>query len=149
MPGFSRRPLAVLLCCLFAGTQTGHAIADAAPAVVADVPLLLAANEPPLNLRKERRFNLLKKKKAPAEKPGAPMQLPDQAPPAAVQPDDSYPLFMMWCGAGLTVQVLTYAVLARAFPRLPDQLAGNNVAAGATAGIVSLVVGIINAACMS
>ena len=63
--------------------------------------------------------------------------------------NDSYPLFMMWCGAGLTVQVVAYAVLARAFPRLPDQLAGNNVAAGATAGMVSLVVGIINAACMS
>ena len=63
--------------------------------------------------------------------------------------NDSYPLFLMWCATGLTVQVATYAVLSRLFPRLPDQLAGNNVAAGATAGIVSLVVGIINAACMS
>ncbi|WP_374266020.1 DUF350 domain-containing protein [Zoogloea sp.] len=63
--------------------------------------------------------------------------------------NDSYPLFLMWCATGLTVQVATYAVLSRLFPRLPDQLAGNNVAAGATAGVVSLVVGIVNAACMS
>ena len=63
--------------------------------------------------------------------------------------NDSYPLFLMWCATGLTVQVATYAVLSRLFPRLPDQLAGNNVAAGAFAGTVALVVGIVNAACMS
>ena len=51
--------------------------------------------------------------------------------------------------SGLSVQVLAYALLARAFPRLPVQLASNNVAAGAAAGVVSLVVGIVNAACMS
>ena len=63
--------------------------------------------------------------------------------------NDSYALFLMWGSCGLVVQVITYALLARAFPRLPDQLAGNNVAAGASAGVLSLVVGIINAACMS
>lgn len=63
--------------------------------------------------------------------------------------NDSYPAFVLWCGAGLSVQVATYAVLARLLPQLPEQLAGNNVATGATAGMVSLVVGIINAACMS
>ena len=63
--------------------------------------------------------------------------------------NDSYPLFVAWCAAGLSVQVLAYFVLARLLPGLPDQLAGNNVAAGATAGVVSLVVGIVNAACMS
>ena len=63
--------------------------------------------------------------------------------------NDSYPLFVAWCAAGLSVQVLAYFVLARLLPGLPDQLAGNNVAAGATLGMVSLVVGIVNAACMS
>ncbi len=63
--------------------------------------------------------------------------------------NDHYLLFLVWCVSGLSVQVLAYALLARAFPRLPDQLAGNNVAAGASAGLVSLVVGIVNAACMS
>ena len=63
--------------------------------------------------------------------------------------NDHYLLFLLWCVSGLSVQVLAYALLARAFPRLPVQLASNNVAAGAAAGVVSLVVGIVNAACMS
>ena len=63
--------------------------------------------------------------------------------------NDSYQMFVLWGGAGLVVQVITYGLLARAMPRLADQLAGNNVAAGAFAGVVSLVVGIVNAACMS
>jgi len=63
--------------------------------------------------------------------------------------NDSYPTFLLWCASGLSVQVLAYALLARAFPRLPEQLSVNNVAAGAAAGLVSLVFGIINAACMS
>ncbi len=63
--------------------------------------------------------------------------------------NDSYPMFLFWSASGLTVQVAAYALLARLFLRLPDQLAGNNVAAGASAGVLSLVVGIVNAACMS
>ena len=63
--------------------------------------------------------------------------------------NDHYLLFLLWCVSGLSVQVLAYALLARAFPRLPVQLASNNVAAGAAAGVVSLVVGIVNAAWMS
>jgi putative membrane protein len=62
--------------------------------------------------------------------------------------NDSYPLFLAWGGAGLA-QLLTYALLARLLPALPAQLSSNNVAAGAFAGTVALVVGIINAACMS
>ncbi|MBF1165906.1 MAG: hypothetical protein HXL68_12815, partial [Dechloromonas agitata] len=103
MPGFSRRPLAALVCCLFAGTQTGLAVADtgrpsapvdAAPVVVADAPARLAAQDPPLNLRQERRFNLLKKKKAPTEKPAAPL-LPGEIPPVTGQQDDNPPLFII------------------------------------------------------
>ena len=63
--------------------------------------------------------------------------------------NDSYGMFLAWGGCGLVVQVISYALLARAMPRLADQLASNNVAAGAFAGVISLVVGIINAACMS
>jgi putative membrane protein len=63
--------------------------------------------------------------------------------------NDSYPLFLAWGGAGLVTQLLTYALLARLLPALPAQLSSNNVAAGAFAGTVALVVGIINAACMS
>ncbi len=63
--------------------------------------------------------------------------------------NDSLQLFLIWSAAGLSVQVLTYVLLGRLVPRLPEQLAANNVAAGTFAGTVALVVGILNAACMS
>ncbi|MFN4324756.1 MAG: LPS-assembly protein LptD [Azonexus sp.] len=103
MPGFARRPLAVLVCCLFAGTQTGRAIADAGqpggasdagPAILADAPLRPAVQDPPLNLRQERRFNLLKKKKATAGKPPAAL-LPGETAPVTARPDDNPPLFII------------------------------------------------------
>ena len=63
--------------------------------------------------------------------------------------NDNYLMFLAWGAAGLVVQLLTYMLLGRLVPRLPDLLSANNVAAGAFAGTVALVVGIINAACMS
>ncbi len=104
MPGFSRRPLAVLVCCLFAGTQSGHAIADierldvsgsSEPAAPSSAPILLAANDMPLSLRQERKFNVLKKQKALAEKPAVPMFAPSEVAPVALKQDDSYPLFII------------------------------------------------------
>ena len=102
MPGFARRPLAVFVCCLFAGVQTGHAAADighaveqrgAAPAVVPSAVIQLAAvSDLPLNLRKERKFDVLSKKKQPAE-PVAPMIA--QEKPIELKRDDAYPLFIV------------------------------------------------------
>jgi len=104
MPGFSRRPLAVFVCCLFAGTQTGYAAIEteratslavgSAPQDDAGSPLLLAANDLPLNLRKERKFDILKKKKDPAEKAQA-AKSPLEEAPVALKQDDSYPLFII------------------------------------------------------
>lgn len=63
--------------------------------------------------------------------------------------NDSLYLFLVWSVAGLSMQLATYVLLGRLVPRLPEQLAANNVAAGAFAATVALVVGIVNAACMS
>ena len=89
MPGFSRRPLAILVCCLFSGTQTGYAAIETERVSLLATgsssqdelrePLLLAANDTPLNLRKERKFNVLKKKKEPEDK----TQLPKAPVPEA------------------------------------------------------------------
>ncbi len=104
MPGFSRRPLATLVCCLFAGAQSGHAVADVErlgvsgggePAVLSPTPIWLAANDTPLSLRQERKFNVLKKQKSPAEKPAVPMFVPAEAAPVALKQDDNYPLFII------------------------------------------------------
>ena len=62
---------------------------------MSEAPMLLAANDTPLNLRKERKFNVLKKQKAPAEKPAVPMFVPAEATPVALKQDDSYPLFII------------------------------------------------------
>ena len=89
MPGFSRRPLAVFVCCLFVAAQTSHAADDvlrlqlsgarATGESLDESPeiMLLAAADVPLRLRPERRFNVLGKKK--------------QAPVSNARPRDSVP----------------------------------------------------------
>lgn len=79
MTGFVRRPLAVFVTCLFAGIQVGHAAAES----------VSTADEKPLKLRTERKFNLLSKKKPPVQ-PGAVV-----AQPVAAQKSDSYPVFII------------------------------------------------------
>jgi len=56
MPGFPRRPLAVCICCLFAGMPAGRA-ADGPPPAPAAGPGQAA--DAPLRLRAERRFNVM------------------------------------------------------------------------------------------
>ena len=70
MPGFSRRPLALLVCCLFAGIQTAHAVVEAT-----QLPLLGTegtSSKPeaiqdelpdplPLRLKTDRKFNRLQR----------------------------------------------------------------------------------------
>jgi LPS-assembly protein len=100
MPGFSRRPLAVFVCCLFAGVQSAHAVADigrvaAATDTSAHVAAENAANglglgEMPLNLRQERKFNVLGKAKQKVA--GSVVGLEN---PVVLKKDDSYPLFIV------------------------------------------------------
>ena len=102
MTGFSRRPLAVFVCCMFAGIPVSHCATDAAQLPLAQgevgdsadknlstAALPLAASDSPLRLRSERKFNLLGKKKAPL--------VPDLLTPSPVasKKDDSYPLFVV------------------------------------------------------
>ena len=62
---------------------------------------------------------------------------------------DSYTIFLMWTGAAAVVQILTYLFISKMLPSLNDDLNNNNVAMGAFMGSLSLIVGIINAACLS
>ncbi len=97
MPGFPRRPLAVFVCCLFAGMQSSYAADDMPPLlepspVAADEPAPPAATRPDasdaVRLRQERRFNVLGSKKAAARKQAA-------GDAAAAGQDDRYPLFLI------------------------------------------------------
>lgn len=101
MTGFSRRPLAVLVCCLFAGAQANQAAAEQAtlPWEQADVggfatagtpgPVIqLAANDAPMNLRVERKFNVLGNSKEPLSQDVGIQN------PVILRKDDAYPLFL-------------------------------------------------------
>src|SRR6185369_1070854 len=102
MPGFTRRPLAIFICCMFAGMQASHAAGDslrlalpsgdADTVPVVDVPaaaVLLAANDTPVPLRIERKFNVLGKKRAPLE-PSVGIEHP-----VDLKKDDNYPMFLV------------------------------------------------------
>lgn len=102
MPGFTRRPLAVFVCCLFVGAQASHAADDvlrlqlsgiglAAEATeeTPEIMLLAAAGDVPLRLRQERRFNVLGKKRQDKAPVSVGIELP-----SALKKDDTYPLFV-------------------------------------------------------
>jgi LPS-assembly protein len=103
MTGFARRPLAVLVCCMFAGVPPLHAAAD-------DDVLLLAASsvrqkpgvapvaapvsgpddDLPLRLRTERRFNVMGSKT-----PSFASGIVGVPYPVELRKDDVYPLFIV------------------------------------------------------
>lgn len=99
MPGFSRRPLAVFVCCLFVAAQTSHAADDvlrlqlsgakAVDSTASSETLQLAAADVPLRLRQERRFNVLGKKRQSATPVTIGIELP-----SALRKSDAYPLFV-------------------------------------------------------
>lgn len=68
---------------------------------------------------------------------------------SSIQHNDTLLMFAVWAVSAMVVQALAYALLARAIPRMAECLADDNVAMGALMGCVSLVVGLINAACLS
>ena len=88
MAVFSLRPLALLLCCLPVGTRV--LASEAGEPVVRSEPVLLAAAEDaPLRLRSERRFNVLgKKKKTARSRVGI-------EHPVDLNKDDVYPMFIV------------------------------------------------------
>ncbi len=104
---FKYRPLTVLVCCLFTSPQMSHAALQVLPTPAQNgeaentptrqtLPItafeLAALNENSLNLRKERKFNVIAKKKAPDEPP---LPVPGQNTPEIVKEDDKHPMFIM------------------------------------------------------
>lgn len=63
--------------------------------------------------------------------------------------NSSFATFGVWALLAAAMQLGVYALIARLMPRLREDLANNNQAVGALLGGLSLVVGIINAACLS
>ena len=63
--------------------------------------------------------------------------------------NDNFWLFLIWSVGAMMVQVGTYAFLTRMLPQMNQAIAANNVAMGGLMGLLSLMVGMINAACLS
>ena len=62
---------------------------------------------------------------------------------------DSFMMFVVWAVGAMVVQTVTYALLTRLLPQMNQAIEENNVAMGALMGTASLLVGIVNAACLS
>ena len=63
--------------------------------------------------------------------------------------NNTFAMFLIWGFFAMTVQLITYMLLERALPQIRTAISENNTAMGALMGIVSLTVGMINAACLS
>lgn len=57
--------------------------------------------------------------------------------------------FVGWALAAMLVQLVGYMITARLIPDLKQQMLDNNVAVGGLVGAVGLVLGILNAGCLS
>ena len=63
--------------------------------------------------------------------------------------NDHYLMFIAWGTLAAVVQVAAYLLIERSLPEMKAAIEANNMAMGALMGTVSLVVGVINAACLS
>jgi len=63
--------------------------------------------------------------------------------------NDIFWLFLIWALGAMLVQVVAYALLSRLLTQMNQAIQQNNVAMGGLMGLFSLVVGMINAACLS
>lgn len=63
--------------------------------------------------------------------------------------NDHYLMFIAWGTLAAVVQMAAYLLIERSLPEMKAAIEANNVAMGGLMGTVSLVVGVINAACLS
>lgn len=62
---------------------------------------------------------------------------------------DSYPVFLLWGGISMAVQLVCYLILARLIPHLQAALEADNQAVGMLTGAVAIAAGLINAGCVA
>ena len=63
--------------------------------------------------------------------------------------NDMFWMFLVWSAGAMLVQIVAYAFLSRMLPQMNQAIEANNVAMGGLMGLMSLMVGMINAACLS
>jgi putative membrane protein len=61
----------------------------------------------------------------------------------------SFVMFVVWGVAAMAVQLVVYAIMARAIRGLNEAIEENNIAMGGLIGSISLAAGVVNAACLT
>ncbi len=61
----------------------------------------------------------------------------------------SFVMFVVWGVAAMVVQLVVYAIMARAIRGLNEAIEENNIAMGGLIGSISLAAGVVNAACLT
>ncbi len=68
---------------------------------------------------------------------------------ASVIYQGSFMSFVVWACLAMGVQLLGYLVMVKIIGNVPDSMQKNNIAVGGLLGLTGLVLGIINAGCLS
>lgn len=68
---------------------------------------------------------------------------------SSIAHSDSVPTFIIWGVCAAIVQLIVFFAVSRLIPNANMELEDNNTAVGALFGVISLSIGIINAACLS
>ncbi len=57
--------------------------------------------------------------------------------------------FLIWSGVAMLVQIIGYFIMVKGIGNVPEQIKLNNMAIGGLLGLTGLVLGIVNAGCLS
>ncbi|SOZ34165.1 DUF350 domain-containing protein [Cupriavidus neocaledonicus] len=68
---------------------------------------------------------------------------------SSIQHNATFAMFLLWAFGAFAVQVLAYLVAARALGGVSEAISSDNRGVGAVMGVISLSVGVVNAACLT
>lgn len=68
---------------------------------------------------------------------------------SSIQHNATFGMFLLWAFGAFAVQVLAYLVAARALGGVSVAISSDNRGVGAVMGVISLSVGVVNAACLT
>ncbi|QEZ45242.1 DUF350 domain-containing protein [Cupriavidus oxalaticus] len=68
---------------------------------------------------------------------------------SSIQHNATFGMFLLWAFGAFAVQVVAYLVAARALGGVSEAISNDNRGVGAVMGVISLSVGVVNAACLS
>ncbi len=68
---------------------------------------------------------------------------------SSIQHNATFGMFLLWAFGAFAVQVVAYLVAARALGGVSEAISSDNRGVGAVMGVISLSVGVVNAACLT